>query len=245
MAPEDLGVDVEGRRRKRSATASTSGGATNKKTAFGSTKRRISQGHAMRSIFGRERVTQTVRPWRSRDGSMLAGTIGMSASAHALVPPARTSAEAPSWRSQAAAPSLSFFPFWQATTTARPANSFAHSAAVVPPRRTDPGTSRGSLSKSLSVRTSTMTGHLGVPIRRASLSMEMVLIDDMARPRCGKPGTRCFGMSPRGEIAIPMRGIECLQAVVSSSTIEKPPGMRWQRSRTRCSSRPPAPGSGR
>ena len=25
-----------------------------------------------------------------------------------------------------------------------------------------------------------------------------------------------------------MRGIECLQAVVSSSTIEKPPGMRWQ-----------------
>ena len=34
-----------------SATFITSGGATNKKCAFGSTKRRMSQGHAMRSIF--------------------------------------------------------------------------------------------------------------------------------------------------------------------------------------------------
>ena len=45
-----------------SATAATSDGATNRNTAAGSTKRRISQGQAMRSIFGRVRVTQTVRP---------------------------------------------------------------------------------------------------------------------------------------------------------------------------------------
>ena len=37
-------------------------------------KRRISHGQAMRSIFGRSRVTQTVRPCRSRGGSLAAGT---------------------------------------------------------------------------------------------------------------------------------------------------------------------------
>jgi hypothetical protein len=37
--------------------------------------------------------------------------MGMSCAAHALVPSARVSAEAPSWRSQATAPSLSFLPF--------------------------------------------------------------------------------------------------------------------------------------
>ena len=36
---------------------------------MGSTNRRISQGQAMRSIFGRARVTQTVRPCASRAGS--------------------------------------------------------------------------------------------------------------------------------------------------------------------------------
>ena len=47
---------------KRSATAGTSEGATNRKTASGSMKRRISHGQAMRSTFGRARVTHTVRP---------------------------------------------------------------------------------------------------------------------------------------------------------------------------------------
>ena len=56
---------------KRSATSGTSEDATNRKTAAGSTKRRISQGHAMRSIFGRERVTQTVRPRPSRFGTLV------------------------------------------------------------------------------------------------------------------------------------------------------------------------------
>ena len=49
---------------KRSPTATTSDGATNRNTALGSTKRRISQGQAMRSTLGRARVTQTVRPLR-------------------------------------------------------------------------------------------------------------------------------------------------------------------------------------
>src|SRR5712691_5727547 len=42
--------------------------------------------------------------------------------------------------------------------------------------------SRGFAVKSSSVRTSTRTGQCAVPIRRASLSTEMVLIDDMVRP---------------------------------------------------------------
>ena len=45
-----------------------------------------------------------------------------------------------------------------------------------------------------------------MPTRRVSLSMEIVLIDDMVRPSLS--GTRCFGMSPRGEIAFPMGGLK-------------------------------------
>jgi len=51
-----------------SATSSTSLDATNRNCARGSTKRRISQGQAMRSIFGRWRVTHTVRPSAFRFG---------------------------------------------------------------------------------------------------------------------------------------------------------------------------------
>src|SRR5260221_26796 len=57
----------------RSATAWTSAAATNRKTAPGSMNRRISHGHAIRSIFGRDRVTQTVRPRPSRFGILPAG----------------------------------------------------------------------------------------------------------------------------------------------------------------------------
>ncbi len=64
---------------KRCATASTSEDATKRKTAVGSMKRRISHGQAMRSIFGRDLVTQTVRPRPSRFGSLSAGTVGNSA----------------------------------------------------------------------------------------------------------------------------------------------------------------------
>ena len=102
MAPEDaVGVDVERRRieplRQRS---STSGGATNRKTASGSTKRRISHGQAMRSIFGRARVTQTVRP-RAVARRQLAGRHHRSAPGRpALLPPSSCSAATPEARSE-------------------------------------------------------------------------------------------------------------------------------------------------
>ena len=186
----------------RSATAATSAGATNRNTASGSTKRRISHGQAMRSILGRARVTQTVRPRLSRGGSLAAGTSGRPACFQASKPPARASAGTPSCRSQAAAPSLSFCPRWQTTTAARPAKSPAHSDAEPCGRRTEPGIRRGSAAKSSSVRTSMTAGHFGVPIRRTSFSMAMVVIDDMLRPP-SVGGTRFFSMTPRGEIASP------------------------------------------
>ena len=48
---------------------SDSEGATKRNIAPGSMKRRISQGQAMRSIFGRVRVTHTVCPPLSRGGT--------------------------------------------------------------------------------------------------------------------------------------------------------------------------------
>ena len=77
----------------------------------GSMKRRISHGQAMRSTFGRARVTQTVRPCPSRGGSLASGTMGSPAAAQANAPPSRPSAGTPRWRSQAAAPWLNFCPF--------------------------------------------------------------------------------------------------------------------------------------
>ena len=91
-----------------SPTAATSDGATNRNTAFGSTNRRISQGQAMRSIFGRARVTQTVRPCASRGGSLDAGTSGSLAAFQPSKPPSSVSASTSTWRSQAAVPSASF-----------------------------------------------------------------------------------------------------------------------------------------
>ena len=51
---------------KRSATSTTSDGATNKNAACGSTKRRMSQGQAMRSIFGRARSPKLFFPEHQR-----------------------------------------------------------------------------------------------------------------------------------------------------------------------------------
>jgi hypothetical protein len=62
-----------------SATPSTSAGATNRNTARGSMKRRISHGHAMRSTLGRTRVTQTVRPCASSGGILAVFTRGRPA----------------------------------------------------------------------------------------------------------------------------------------------------------------------
>ncbi len=68
---------------KRSANAVTSVGATKRKTAFGSTKRRMSYVHAIRSTFGRARVTQIVRPSSLRGGNLVSATRAPPACVHA------------------------------------------------------------------------------------------------------------------------------------------------------------------
>ena len=114
---------------KRSPTATTSDGATNRNTAFGSTKRRISQGQAMRSIFGRARVTQTVRPCASRVGQFLRRhqrQLGGLPAFKAALQRFGCDVEMPS---QAAVPSASFWPRRQTTMAERPENSRPQSAA--------------------------------------------------------------------------------------------------------------------
>lgn len=59
----------------------------------------------MRSTFGRERVTQTVRPRVSRGGHLALVIRGSPAAAQASKPPDRFSASVLAWRSQAATPS--------------------------------------------------------------------------------------------------------------------------------------------
>src|SRR5215470_7266357 len=68
------------------------------------------------------------------------------------------------------------------TMAERPVNSPAQSDACAWGRRMELGIRRGLALKSSSVRTSTRTGQCAVPIRRESLSTEIVLIDDMMRP---------------------------------------------------------------
>ena len=58
-------------RRTARRPAATSDGATNRNTAAGSTKRRISHGQAMRSTLGLARVTQTVRPLLVAGGQLV------------------------------------------------------------------------------------------------------------------------------------------------------------------------------
>ena len=82
-----------------------------------------------------------------------------------------------------------------------PANSPPHSAASVWLRLIAPGISRRSAAKSSSVRTSIRAGVLAVPIRRISLSDEMIVGAGMVAPSQRSYGTRFLGMSPRGEIA--------------------------------------------
>lgn len=50
----------------------------------GSTNRRMSHGQAMRSTFGRARVTQMIRPWQSRRGRFFVDTQGSPAFCCAL-----------------------------------------------------------------------------------------------------------------------------------------------------------------
>jgi hypothetical protein len=95
MAPMHA-LDVKGRCLKGFGDRSDFGGLDEQKNGRRSMKRRISQGQAMRSIFGRSRVTQTVRPCSSLFGSLAWTTSGRSARFQASKPPSSVSADTPS-----------------------------------------------------------------------------------------------------------------------------------------------------
>ena len=146
---------------KRSATAGTSDGATNRNTAFGSTKRRISHGQAMRSIFGRARVTQTVRPASSRGGIFSVFTSG----APCLAPGFKAAFERLGARALVAQPGGDALAELQALLAD---DDDALAGEVGGPVRNGPeiapcapGRRRGSASKSSGTRTSMMVGAVG------------------------------------------------------------------------------------
>ena len=192
MAPEHV-LDVEGAAPNRPPRPATSAGATNRNTASGSTKRRISQGQAMRSILGRARVTQTVRPRLSRGGSLAAGTSGRPACFQASKPPARASAGTPSCRSQAATPFAQLLPRWQTTTAARPdevSGPFRCRAMRAAHRARD----QAGIGREILLGANVDDRRA---LRRADqadeLSMAIVVIDDMLRPPClvGRDSSAC------------------------------------------------------
>jgi hypothetical protein len=187
---------------KPSATLDTSADATNRNTALGSTKRRISQGQAIRSIFGRDRVTQTERPCASLSGILPAAIVGSDASFHANIPPCNVSAAMPPCRNIAAVPSLSFCPLEQITTTERPERLGPQLSICRCDLRTDPGIRRGSAANSSSVRTSTSAGAFAVPISRESLSGEIDANVDMVRPLALQAAI-LGQVASRREIAVP------------------------------------------
>ena len=201
MAPEHV-LDVE--RRGIEALADARRLRTAPRTGTprsGSTKRRISQGQAMRSIFGRARVTQTVRPCASRGGSFDASTSGSFASFQPSKPPSSVSADTSACRSQAAVPCASFSPRRQTTMAERPANSPPQSAAcsmVAPDRAGDQPRVGGKILVGADV-------DQGRGIRRADQSGQACLEIWWCRMTWLRPrkrnGTRYLGLSPRGEIA--------------------------------------------
>ena len=201
----------------------------------------------MRSTFGRARVTQTVRPCLSSAGILAVGTNGRSALRQPSKPSSRPSAGTPACRSQAATPWLSLAPFWQITTAERPANSPAQSDGSEWERRMAPGMRRGLVLKSSSVRTSTRAGQCGVPIRRANLSMEMVLSEGMMRPLlfAGRDSSACrlvgrshspwrpllppsLGLSSRGAKPARRRPLRPLRSVATSAvSLNRDLPRRW------------------
>src|SRR4051795_12085918 len=79
------------------------------------------------------------------------------------------------------------------------AKSVDQTEASLCERRIEPGIRRGSAAKSSSVRTSMSVGHLAVPIRRASLSGGMMLIDDMMRPWLERAGRDSLAVASWGD----------------------------------------------
>ena len=166
----------------------------------------MSQGQAIRSIFGRARVTQTVRPCGipRRKLGLRAPSAGRPRPTRARRPRASPPG-CPQWRSQAATPWLSFSPFWQMTTAERPGElrrPVGDRAEGAADRARDQARVGGEVLVGLDIDEGRAIG----PCRSgaASLSGEMVLIDDMDASSLKESWTRCLGMSPRGEIAVPM-----------------------------------------
>ena len=167
---------------KRSPTATTSDGATNRNTAFGideapdqpgagdAVDLRPRAGHPDGAAL---RVAR--RQFRCRHQRQLGRLPALEAAFERLGFDAEC-------RSQAAVPCASFSPRRQTTMAERPENSSPQSAAFSWLRLTAPGISRGSAAKSSSVRTSISAGIWAVPIRRASLSDDIVVGDDMVAP---------------------------------------------------------------
>ena len=175
---------------KRSATACTSDGATNRKTAAGSTKRRISHGQAMRSIFGRERVTQTVRPRRGAAACSApsAGRPRPGCDAalegigrHALVakPGRRPLAELQPVAGRSRSRSGRRTPEPTRTACRRPPHRAGNQPGIGGEILIEADIDQGRTLRRAD--------------RRASLSGEMALIDDMVRPRleAGRDASAC------------------------------------------------------
>ena len=207
MAPEDA-LDVEGRRaRNDRPTASTSDGATNRNTAARIDEAADQPGQAMRSIFGRSRVTQTRAALRRRAAAAWRAAPGAGRRrAQASKPPSRHSAGEPACRSQAATPWLSFWPFWQTTIADRPANSLRPARRLGDGAPERAGISRGSAAKSSS-RADIDDGRASGRADEARKLVDGDGVDRRHGASSDVSGTRCFGMSPRGEIAFPMRPI--------------------------------------
>jgi hypothetical protein len=82
-------LDVERRGGELFGDRGDLGRATNRNTSVGSSKRRISHRHAIRSTFGRVQVTQAVRPCSSRAGRTTAFKGPRPRSKSVARPPAR------------------------------------------------------------------------------------------------------------------------------------------------------------
>ena len=158
----------------------------------------------MRSIFGRERVTQTVRPCGSRGGSFAFGH-----QRQARLRPGGMAADENFGRRRAGVTqpgrhALAELLAFVADDDGGSPREFRR------PRRHSfvrigglaPGMKRGSAANSSFARTSMSAGPCGTPIRRASFSADMVLNDDMMMRPWRETGA-ILQLSPHGEIASP------------------------------------------
>ena len=128
----------------------------------------------------------------------------------------------PACRSQAATPWLSFRPFWQMTMADWPANSVAHSETWEGPAdgAGDQARVGGEVLVGLDVDEDRASG-------RADQAGELVDGDGVDRRHddaslLKESWTRCLGMSPREEIAVPMAQVgTCRRALSTTRTVSR------------------------